>query len=85
MTQIATIIGLIAGALTTAAALPQIHKALVTKKTHDISLTMYIFLCVGVGLWLVYGLLIQELPVILWNGVSVCLLLVVLGLKIRYG
>lgn len=84
MVDFATAIGLIAGALTTSSFLPQVIKAWKTKSTKDISLHMYIVLTTGVFLWMVYGLLINSLPVILTNVVTFILTLSILILKIKY-
>ncbi|MBW2989684.1 SemiSWEET transporter [Candidatus Woesearchaeota archaeon] len=83
--KITLILGLTAGALTTASFLPQAIKTIKLKETKDISLWMYMILTVGVCLWLVYGFLIEELPVILANLLSLTLILMILFYKIRYG
>ena len=79
------ILGLVAAGLTTFSTLPQLIKSLKTKKTDDISLFMYITLSSGIVLWLVYGLLINNLPLILANSVSLVINAYVLLLKIKYG
>jgi MtN3 and saliva related transmembrane protein len=80
-----TIVGYIAAALTTFSSLPQVIKIFRTKKTSDISLVMYIMVFIGVLLWLVYGLLITDYPIIFANLVSLFLLGTVLVMKIRHG
>jgi MtN3 and saliva related transmembrane protein len=79
-----TVLGLVAGAFTTFAFLPQAIKTIKTKQTSDISLIMYIIINVGVMLWLTYGILRNDLPVILANGIVLVFTLTILGLKIRY-
>ena len=79
------LIGYIAMSLTTSAFAPQ---ALHTLKTHDvsgISLAMYASFTVGVALWLVYGLLRGDWPIIIGNAITLGLALVILVLKLRYG
>jgi len=78
-------IGLTAGALTTAAYLPQVYKTWRTKAVGDISLVMYWSMTLGVFLWFVYGMLLRAPSVVIANGV--CLLLVggMLRMKITYG
>ena len=83
--KIFTIIGLTAGTLTTAAFLPQVIKTFKLKETKDISLWMYIILSGGIFLWLVYGLLIKDLPIIAANSVSIVLASIILFYKIKYG
>jgi len=60
-----TVIGLLAATCTTVSFLPQVIKIVKTKKTSDISLLMYVVLTTGILLWVMYGLLIIDLPVIL--------------------
>lgn len=79
-----TLIGLAAGTLTTIAFLPQVIKTWRTRSTADISLSMFTVLCTGVALWLVYGLLTDDLPLVLANGVTLILAGTILGFKIRY-
>lgn len=64
------IIGTLAGVFTTLGVLPQIIKAIRTKKVSDVSPTMFVVLCIGVGLWTVYGFLKMDWPIILTNGIS---------------
>jgi MtN3 and saliva related transmembrane protein len=70
MSVFATVIGLVAAACTTAANLPQLKKAWTTGETDDISLkTLLLFAC-GLGLWVVYGVLREDIVIILANGIS---------------
>ena len=80
-----SLLGFLAGALTLTASLPQIIKTLKTKRTKDISLPMYIILNIATFLWLVYGLLSNQPPVSVINGIYLVLNLTILSLKIRYG
>lgn len=82
--NIVTIIGLTAAFLTTVSSLPQVIKTIRLKETRDISFWMWTFLAVGIFLWLIYGLYKKDLPIILANGISLFLVLIVLGLKIKY-
>ncbi len=59
-----TALGLIAGACTTFSFVPQLLKIWKSKSTHDISLAMYAVISTGVLLWLVYGLLVRDVPII---------------------
>jgi MtN3 and saliva related transmembrane protein len=81
----ATIIGYIAGTLTTVAYLAQVLRTLKHRRTKDISLGMYLMLCTGIGLWLVYGIFIHSWPVIIANSVTLVLSGTVLLMKIRFG
>jgi MtN3 and saliva related transmembrane protein len=77
-------LGLVAACLTTSAFIPQVVHTLRTKDVSGISLPMYIAFCSGVFLWLVYGLLNNQVPVIAANGVTLILALLVLALKLKY-
>lgn len=79
-----TVIGLIAACCTTIAFLPQAIKAIRTKHTRDLSLLMYSLFTSGVLLWLIYGILRNDWPVILANAVTLLFAATILFLKIRY-
>jgi len=78
-------IGLLAGFCTTVSFIPQFVKILQTRQVRDISLIMYTVLTGGIFLWLVYGILIRELPIILANAVSLMLCSAIIVLKVVYG
>ena len=65
------IIGLIAGGLTSIAMMPQLIKVIKEKNAEDISVIMLLILISGLSLWVWYGFLKNELPIILSNGFSV--------------
>jgi len=79
-----TLIGLLAGTLTTIAFIPQLQQTWRTRSAQDVSLGMLLTFIVGVFLWLVYGLLLGALPIILANLVTLVLTLAILILKVRY-
>lgn len=79
-----TILGFVAGTLTTVAYVPQVVRSWKLKETKDLSLAMLVLYLCGVSLWLVYGFWIGSLPVIAANGVSIGLLLILTGIKLRY-
>jgi MtN3 and saliva related transmembrane protein len=79
-----TIIGLIAGTLTTISFLPQVVRIWKTHSTRDISLVMYLIFGTGVATWLVYGIIIKQWPVIIANAVTLVLALVIIAFKIIY-
>jgi MtN3 and saliva related transmembrane protein len=80
-----TLIGLVAAACTTLSFLPQVFKTVQTKKTQDLSLGMYVVLTLGLSLWMVYGLITKDFPLILANSISASLSAFVLYMKIRHG
>lgn len=79
------VIGIMAGFCTTASFVPQVIRTWRTRSVDDISLRMYLLLCLGVALWLAYGLLVNSLSVVLANAVTLVLALSVLVMKLRYG
>ncbi len=78
------IIGIIAGCCTTASFVPQVVRTWKTRSVDDISLKMYLLLCTGVVLWLVYGMLVGSLSVVLANAVTLILAAAVLIMKIKF-
>lgn len=78
------IIGYCAAFLTTVAFLPQVIQSWRTRDLSGISLGMYSLFTAGVGLWLVYGLIIQKWPLILANALTFVLALSILILKLRH-
>lgn len=80
-----TVIGLSAAFCTTVSFLPQVIKIWKTRSTKDISLGMFSIFSAGIFLWLIYGLLIGDVPVIASNGVTLVLTLAILGFKLRHG
>ena len=73
MKDIAQIIGLVSAALTTAAFVPQAVKTWRTRSTSDLSPLMFSLFCIGIAGWLVYGILVRDLPIMLANIVTICL------------
>jgi MtN3 and saliva related transmembrane protein len=79
-----TAIGLIAALFTTVALFPQLVKIWKTKSTKDISTGMFALYCGGVLLWLVYGILLQNLPIIIANSLAFIQAVFILVFKIKY-
>lgn len=79
-----TWIGIAAAILTTATFDPQAIQAWLTRSTRDVSLPMLLMMVCGIVLWLVYGLLIGNLPLILANAVTLVLAGSILAAKIRF-
>ena len=77
-------IGLVAGLLTTSAFIPQVLKIYRTKSGKDISARMFSLFSAGIVLWLIYGIMLQSMPLILSNVVTLVLSLTIIALKIRY-
>jgi MtN3 and saliva related transmembrane protein len=77
-------IGFFAAICTTIAFLPQAVKVWKSKSTKDISLYMFVIFTIGVFSWLVYGIIIVNLPLILANSVTLILSLFILIYKLKY-
>ncbi len=79
-----TALGLFAAALTTFSFLPQVIKTWKAKSAEDLSLGTFSMFCAGVVCWLIYGLLVEDIPVIVANAVTLVLAGTVLALAIIY-
>ncbi|MBM3553969.1 MAG: hypothetical protein FJX47_00265 [Alphaproteobacteria bacterium] len=78
-------LGLVAATFTTAAFVPQVVQTWRSRQTRDISLGMFSILVAGIVLWLIYGLIQGDLPLIAANGVTLALAGSILYLKLRHG
>jgi MtN3 and saliva related transmembrane protein len=67
-------VGLLAGALTTGAWLPQLHRTWRSRSAHDLSWVYLLTTTTGIALWLTYGLLTRDVAVIAANTVTIILL-----------
>ena len=76
------IIGLGAAVLTTIANIPQAYKIVKDKSTKSISLTMFIVLLSGTSLWVWYGVMKDDIPIILANTISSLSSTVIIILKL---
>lgn len=79
-----TIIGLVAGALTTLSFLPQLLRTLRLRRASDISALWLASFISGVTLWLIYGLMLSSFPIVVANAATLALTLPILALKISY-
>jgi MtN3 and saliva related transmembrane protein len=79
-----TIVGLMAGLMTTMGFIPQLIKGLRTRRMNDVSLLMPIVLITGMGLWLTYGLIIDDIPIVFWNAIGIAINSGILLLKVLY-
>lgn len=78
-------LGFAAASLTTVCWLPQAWRTIRTRDTRAISLWAQALFAAGILLWLIYGLLIMSWPLIGANAVTLCLVLIILSMKLRYG
>ncbi len=83
--DVALILGLIAGAFTTFANVPQLVKSWKSKSTHDLSMWWLAILAIGVILWIGYGYYINEFPIVLANIITLAIVGALIFLKLKYG
>ncbi len=74
-----TIIGFLAAGVTMVSFLPQVVKTWRSGSSEDLSLGMYLLLTIGTVLWLSYGLMTDDLPIIVTNVVLLVLMSSVLA------
>jgi MtN3 and saliva related transmembrane protein len=84
MYKLTTIVGFIAGSVTTAANLPQVWKTYRSKSGEGLSFRMLLALAIGLGLWIMYGIMIKSLPLIATNAVVFLLILLLIGMKLKF-
>lgn len=77
-------IGALAGTLTTVSFVPQVLKTWRSRSARDISFGMFSLFSLGVLLWLIYGISIQSLPIMLANGITLTLSLVMIAMKLGF-
>ena len=77
-------IGYVAGTLTSIAAIPQLIKTLRSRHARDISIWQPLLLAIGVALWMLYGILIHDPPLVLANIVPLICNTLLTCLKLRY-
>jgi MtN3 and saliva related transmembrane protein len=82
--DLTNLIGTIAAVLTTIAFLPQAWRSWRTRNLSGVSLAMYSLFTIGVFLWLVYGILLGQWPIIVANAITFVLSCSILFLKIRH-
>lgn len=77
------LIGYIGAFMTTAAFFPQTWQVIRTRDTRSISLAMYVLFTLGICFWLVYGVMIESLPVTIANTITLVLSSIILYMKMK--
>ena len=77
-------LGLTAAALSSFTTLPQLIKSIKTKSTTDLSLGMFCLLTTGAVLWLIYGVVRKDVPLISANIITLMISVPILILKLKY-
>lgn len=81
--SLATLVGTVAGICSTGSFIPQVLKAWRDGDTDAISKKMYLITVSAFTLWIIYGLLIESLPITIFNILSLVLSGIILYLKLR--
>jgi len=77
-------VGYLAGLLGTVCWVPQAWKAWATRDTSGLSLAANLLFLATVTLWLLYGLLVTDWPLILANGCALTIVLSIVAAKLKY-
>jgi MtN3 and saliva related transmembrane protein len=77
--------GIVAGIFTASSLLPQVIKTLKEKRAEEVSKAMLGTLMCGVSLWIVYGFMRGDLPIIVTNCFSLMVNITMMTLRIKYG
>ena len=84
MNNIINYVGIFSGVCTTISFIPQVIKTWKSKSTKDISLLMFVVFTTGIVGWLIYGILSDNLPIIIANIITFFLALLILIAKIKF-
>ena len=79
------VLATIAGTFCTIACIPQLVKIFKTKDTRSVSLMTFAFSAAGSLLWLVYGIMIGEVPFVVANAIVLLITFSIVVMKIKYG
>lgn len=78
------IIGIVAGAFSTAAPVSQMIKTYRTKQAEDVSVLMFVSFLIGNVLWTIYGFLLNAPSIIIWNVLGMLGNIIAIALKNKY-
>ena len=82
--NVATLLGYFAGFLTTVSLVPQVVRTWKTKSADDFSLGMLLIWLTGIACWVVYGVLMNAEPIVVWNVSALFLAGAILAMKIKF-
>lgn len=78
------LLGLVATCFTTSSFVPQVWRTWKTRDVSGISLPTYVIITVGLALWLIYGWLRGDMPLMVANAVMVVLTGAITAMKLRF-
>lgn len=84
MNVAAQAIGYTASVVTTLSSVPQVYQVYRTKTARDVSTAFMCSIITGLGLWFVYGVMINNYPLIGANAVSMTLYSSMLSMKFYF-
>jgi len=82
--DVTTLIGFIAGGLTTLSFLPQVVKTARTRSARDLSGAMLLVFLAGLALWTWYGVQVGSAPIIAANVITMGLVGAILVMKVKF-
>jgi MtN3 and saliva related transmembrane protein len=77
-------IGTAGGIVSSVTFLPQVIKIWKTKSAKDLSMMTLFFLILNVSLWLTYGLLKTDFPLIITNSIVLTMILIMVYFKLKF-
>jgi MtN3 and saliva related transmembrane protein len=78
------IFGLTATCLTTSSFVPQVWHTWKSRDASGVSLPTFLILTIGLGMWLIYGYLIGDLPLMVGNAIMVVLTAAIVIMKLVF-
>ena len=82
--ELITVVGFVAGTLTTLSFVPQVVHTARTRRCDDLSYGMLLAFGTGVTLWLLYGIWLRAWPIITANSLTLALVLAIIVMKARF-
>lgn len=80
----ASIVGYIASAVTVFTFLPQVLKTWKERSAKNVSLLMFVIAIANEILWIIYGVMINNMVIIITNAIMMCMASIMIGLKLKY-
>lgn len=78
------IFGFVAGTVTALGMIPQLIKTWKTKKVDELSIKMFLLYILGFSMWITYGVIRSDVPIIVTNSLSITITAIMIFLKLKY-
>jgi MtN3 and saliva related transmembrane protein len=82
MPEASTIVGYAASVASISAFVPQLYKVLKTRDTKSLSTPMWVFEVITFALWMTYGILLANVPIVVANAVCGVMAVIILAMKL---